>query len=133
MATAKNTNREEFSRPTGQWSAVPTHASLLRGTVMFGKGSISLEDEDGDAYTTKPNLGDRVFLKAKGMTFTLTARNAQGFTGAAAKQVLDDVFDGTNSYSIRLHSGDPGTNPATSRISGGGYADLAVTAFTTAA
>lgn len=133
MATAKNTDRLQWPVLTGAWSGLPTHAALLRGTNVYIIDSINVVDANNAAYTSIPGTTNRVYLKAEAITFTLTPQGSM--TPAAAKQILDDVFDGTHSFTVRLFSGVAAPTPSdlvTNRITGGGYADLSVTAFTTA-
>ena len=124
MAFIRNTNAVLWS-PTGAWSAVPTHAEIRDGASLVIRRPVALVDEDGRAVTDKPDATKSVILPAGAAAAGINMESPNGhFEAAAWKKILEAYWSG-KSLDIRLLSANDGT-----AITGGGYADQAVAAWT---
>ena len=124
MAFIRNTNPVLWS-PTGVWSAVPTHGEILNGSSLIIRRPMAFVDDTGVAVTDKPDATKSVILPAGAAAAGINIECPNGhFTAAEWKKILEAFWSG-KSLNLRLLSASDGT-----AITGGGYADQAVAAWT---
>ena len=124
MAFIRNTNPIVWS-PTGTWSARVTHCELLDGSQLLIRRPIVMVDEGGNVVTTAPDVTKSVIIPTGAAAAGINLSSPEGdFDRDGWKDIIEAYWKG-KSINVRLLSAASGTI-----ITGGGYADQAVAAWT---
>ena len=116
MATAKNTAAITFPTPTGAWSD-PTHFSMTYATDPNYTTDSVITGALPDNLST-PGTGDTVQFAAEALVITATGG---GIVEAQWEWLLNNFFNGSYDWTIRLHTASP---TASNELSGNGYAGV---------
>ena len=117
------------------WSGDATHFVVLQGIappppsiVLASREFLDFTDPDNPVPITIPapsQIGQSIEFPAGMLLFTLDPGMMMDFTDAGALAVLGTFFSSVG-ISIRLHTGDPGSNYDQNIMTGSGYADIEV-------
>ena len=122
MATGKNISEIQFGQPTVVWS---TPDSFKIHKTLNGSGSSdilaigdvsSIIDEDGNARTTPPQIGEDVDFQPMALVITATASTSVPEEGAKAS--IEGIVNGDR-YIALYDSSDV-------ELTGGGYARVSI-------
>ena len=132
MATVTNTSAESFPPLTGAWNGVPSWGTLLYGNIVVAIRPMTFEDQNGQAITVAPDATKTVRLPAGEIDLTFPPGLAGEVTAAYMKAVVDEMYASSRTYTLKIHSAQPNLQGVGSEISGGGYDNISITAWTTA-
>ena len=121
MANGSNTNRVRFGPRSGAaWAGQATHFTLWRGSVKVAQKTL-------DSAIEAPVDGQPIDFAPGDVDLDLTA--GTGGTATGAYDVLNKYLTDYD-LQMRLHTGDPGSAGTANLMTGGGYSNQDITAWT---
>ena len=109
MATQDNDSVVSMGTATADWGTI-TYVTLHDGSTYWASDQLST--------SVTVNNGDAVQFDAAALEITVTSSE---FTTAAENAAIDGIT--ANTLTVKLHTGNPGTQGTANVVTAGGYAD----------